>query len=127
MRYAFWVLFCAFVCFLFAQKSGSVIGFAGAAQVISYGGIVGLGLAVATRKSLMWGLGRQLLFGVLWFVILTAFYFWVFRPVSYGSNQGVLFWGGVFAFLAPAICVLRGIASWWKASRMPGTRADGGD
>lgn len=126
MRYAFWVLFCAFVCFLLAQKSGSVIGVVGAAQVIAYGSLVGLGLAVATRSQLVWSLGLRLLLGILWTVILTAIYFWVFRPVSYGTNREVLFWGGVFAFLAPAICVLRGIANWWKASRMQGTRPAAG-
>ena len=109
MRYAFWVLFCGFVCFIVAQKTGSIIGFVGAAEVITYGGVVGLGLAVATRRPLVWALRLRLLFGIFWFVVLTAFYFSVFRSVSYGTNREVLFWGALFALLAPAICVLRGI------------------
>ena len=51
--------------FLLAQKSGSVIGVVGAAQVIAYGSLVGLGLAVATRSQLVWSLGLRLLLGIL--------------------------------------------------------------
>ena len=121
-KYLFWFLFCAFFCYLLAQKSGSVIGLVGAAKVITYGGVVGIGLAVATDGQLSWGVGLRLLLGILWTVSMTALYFWVFRPVSYESNREVLFYGLVFAFPAPAICVLRGLVRRWKTPRMTGTR-----
>jgi hypothetical protein len=121
MRYGFWFLFCAFVCFLLAQKTGSVVHVVGAAKVITYGGLLGIGLAVATYGQLPWGQALRLFFGMLWMVFLTAFHFWVFRPVSYGTNRQVLFWGIAFAFPPAAILVLRGIAVWSKTSRKPGT------
>jgi hypothetical protein len=119
MRHLFWILFCAFVCFLLAEKSGSIIGSIGTAKVASYGGLVGLGLAVATSRQLEWGLGLRLLTGILWTLGLTGLYYWVFRPVSYQTDHEVLFWGGLFGFLAPAICFLRGIFGAWKAPHRP--------
>ncbi|MGA9733683.1 MAG: hypothetical protein WBQ83_23585, partial [Candidatus Acidiferrales bacterium] len=110
-------LFCAFVCFSLAEKTGSVIGVVGAAEVIAYGGTVGLGVAVSTQRQLPWSLGLRMLFGILWIIVLTTFYFWVFRAVSYGTNREVLFRGAAFAFPPAAILVLRGITAWLKTSR----------
>jgi hypothetical protein len=121
MRYGFWFLFCAFVCFSLAEKTGSVVGVVGAAKVIAYGGTLGIGVAVSTRGQLPWGLGIRLLFGILWMVVLTTFYFWVFRSVSYGTNREVLFWGVAFAFPPAVILVLRGIVAWLKTSGKPGS------
>ena len=58
-----------------------------------------------------------MLFGILWIIVLTTFYFWVFRAVSYGTNREVLFRGAAFAFPPAAILVLRGITAWLKTSR----------
>ena len=104
MRYGFWFLFCAFVC-----KGDHVWG------------ALGVGVAISTHGRLPWGLGLRLPLGILWMVVLTTFYFWVFRSVSYGTNREVLFWGIAFAFPAAAILVLRGIAAWLKTFRKSDT------
>jgi hypothetical protein len=109
VRYAYWFSFCALACFLVAQKSGSVIGPLSAASVITYGGVIGLGLAIGTRKELSWGVGLRLVIGILWVLIMMSSYFLVFRSVGYGTTREVWFWGFVFAFPAAAICILRGV------------------
>jgi hypothetical protein len=116
VRYTFWFLFCALTCYLVAQKSGSVAGPLGAAKVIVYGGVIGLGLAVGTRKELSWGVGLRLVLGILWTLIMMAVYFVVFRSVSYEASREVWFWGFVFAFPAPTLCVLRGVVKVSKKS-----------
>lgn len=116
MRYLFWFLFCALASFLVAQKSGSVIDPVGAAGVIAYGGVIGLGLAVGTRSQLSWGVGLRLVLGLLWTVTMMATYFLVFRSVSYGTTREIWLWGFLMAFPAPAICVLRGIVEYSRKS-----------
>lgn len=79
-------------------------------------GALGIGVAESTRRQLAWSLGLRMLLGILWMIVLTTSYFWVFRPVSYWTNQQVLFSGVAFAFFPAAILAVRSIAARLKTS-----------
>jgi len=53
MRYLFWFLCGAAFCYMLGAKQGLLSGAPGEIEAIIYGGLDGLGVAVATSKKLL--------------------------------------------------------------------------
>ncbi len=120
MRYLFWSICGALFCYVLATKPSSAVGIGGELAVIAYGGVGGLGVAVATGRTLSWSLPFRLFVGIFWTIGMTALYSFVFGSLSRGLKNEVIFWGLIFGLPAPIICIVRGIPMLW-ASRRPGS------
>jgi hypothetical protein len=110
MRYCFWALFSAFVAYLLANKSNSVVGPAVAVGILSFGAMVGVAFAVATSPGNGPRLLNRLVGTVCWIALGTGVYFLVFRAVSYGPNATVLIRGLLICMLPPVVWIARGMA-----------------
>lgn len=118
MRYLFWFIFGAVFCYLLANKTGSIVSLPGEIEAIAYGGLNGLGIAVATRSKLSWSLPFRFLIGVLWTIGMVAMYVFVFDSLGQKLKNQAIFWGMIFGLPACVICVVRGIPKLWS-SRVP--------
>lgn len=110
LRYAFWLLFGAFVSYLLASKANSVVGLLGAVAVIAYGALIGAGIAIATSPGFQYSTRSRSLFGMLWLVLTTGAYVYVFLPVSNATLKWVIIRGLTIGLVAPVIWALRGIS-----------------
>ncbi len=101
LRYLFWFSFCAVFCYSLAQDRNGITG------PIIYGGGIGLGFAAATDTRWTCGTRFRMSAGALWIVTMTAFFVWIFRPVSHAWDAGVVLWGLLFSFPPPLIWIVQ--------------------
>jgi hypothetical protein len=118
MRYLFWFICGAVFCYLLASNTGSIVGVPGEIEAIVYGGLNGLGIAVATRSKLSWSLHFRFFMGVLWTIGMVVMYVFVFGSLTHRLKNQMIFWGLIFGLPASLICVVRGIPMVWS-SRAP--------
>lgn len=103
------MVFGAAFCYLLANKEGLLIGVPNEVEAITYGGLDGLLVAVATGTNLSWNLPFRFLMGSIWTVGLLATYLFVFGSTVHRFNNADIFWGLFFGLPAPLICIVRGI------------------
>lgn len=115
MRYVFWFIVGAAFCYLLANKEGLLIGWPNEIEAITYGGLDGLLVAVATSGRLSWSLPLRILMGIIWTAGLVAAYLFVFGSASHRFTHGDLFWGLFFGLPASLICILRGVRNLWPS------------
>ncbi len=109
LRYVFWAVLCVAVSFALANDANSVVGSLGLVEVLGYGAIVGLSIAVATGSNAKFRLFARIALGACWMVLATGFFFVIFRPVSVITNLELMLLGLVFGSIAPIVCIGRGI------------------
>ena len=117
MRYLFWFICGAIFCDLLANKTGAIVGVPGEIEAIAYGGLNGLGIAVATRSKLSWSLHFRFFVGALWTIAIVVMYVFVFGSLGQKLKTQDIFWGLTFGLPAWLICVVRGIAMMWSSRR----------
>jgi len=109
MRYLFWFLFGAAFCYMLGAKQGLLSGAPGEIEAIIYGGLDGLGVAVATSKKLSWSVPLKFLIRGVWAACLFVMYIFVFSSANHRIHGDDIFWGLLFGLPAPLILIIRGI------------------
>jgi hypothetical protein len=122
MRYVFWFIICAVFADALANNTRAVVGYEGTIGALLYGGVNGLGVALATGPRLSWPLLSRFLVGVGWTILLMAFYSLTFASTGNRTRNDVLFWGLIFGLPAALVCVLRGVSMMF-APRRPSSKA----
>jgi hypothetical protein len=123
MRNLCWFICGAAFCYLLANNTGSIVGVSGEIEAIAYGGLNGLGIAVATRSKLSWSLHFRFLMGVLWTIALVVMYVFVFGSLGQKLKNQEIFWGVIFGAPAWLISFVRGIPMLWS-SRLPQSESE---
>jgi len=107
MRYAFWVTLCAVFSHALSAKTHAAVGPAGEAGAVIYGGVVGLGIAYATRKKILRSLLFRLAVAGIWLSVMTGAYCLVFGSPGRRLTHYLITWGILFSLPAALILVFR--------------------
>ena len=107
VRYLFWIAFCAFVSYALAGKANALYTPLLLIQVLAYGGIIGLSLAIGTTRKSGPRLSTRVIVSAIWLFFATTLYFLTFRQVSNGSNLSVVVLGLFFALPTPVVWIIQ--------------------
>ena len=90
MRFLYWFTIGALACFMITARTWSVQMNFKLLQLVGYGGLMGIGVAMASSTKRPERLSIRVALALVWLCTGAALHYWVYAPHSWDTPRGVL-------------------------------------